>query len=221
MKKLVIFGLGELAELADFFFTNDSPYEVVAFTVDGKYLDKDKFRGRPVVAFESLFASYPADEYSLFITIGYVRLNSIRRAKFDHAKQLGYKMASYISSKTHYWEGMDIGENSIIMEANIIQPFSKIGDNVIIWNNSVISHHVEIKNHCFIASGAVICGGVVIGEESFLGVNCTIREHVKIGDQNLIGAGALVLHDTLNGSAYLSKATERAEIPINRIWLML
>ena len=34
-KRLVIFGAGDIAQLAHFYFSSDSDYEVVAFTVDG------------------------------------------------------------------------------------------------------------------------------------------------------------------------------------------
>ena len=34
MKPLVIFGTGDIARLAHFYFTHDSPHDVVAFTVD-------------------------------------------------------------------------------------------------------------------------------------------------------------------------------------------
>ncbi len=35
--KLVIFGSGDIAQLAHYYFTNDSLYDVVAFTVDSEY----------------------------------------------------------------------------------------------------------------------------------------------------------------------------------------
>ena len=41
MKKLIIFGIGEQAEMAYYCFTNDSKYKVVAFTVDKEYIDKN------------------------------------------------------------------------------------------------------------------------------------------------------------------------------------
>ena len=41
MKDLIIFGTAELAELAYYYFTHDSDYEVVAFTVDEEFYDKD------------------------------------------------------------------------------------------------------------------------------------------------------------------------------------
>ena len=58
--KVVIFGVLDTAELAHYYLTNDSPYEVVAFTVNKKYLLENTFTPRgtdkvyPVVAFEEL-----------------------------------------------------------------------------------------------------------------------------------------------------------------------
>ena len=37
-KPLIIFGAGDIAQLAHFYFCTDSNYEVVAFTVDAGYL---------------------------------------------------------------------------------------------------------------------------------------------------------------------------------------
>ena len=40
-KKLVIFGTGETADIAFEYFTHDSNYEVVAFTVEAAYKNED------------------------------------------------------------------------------------------------------------------------------------------------------------------------------------
>ncbi len=37
-KPLVIFGAGDIAQLAHYYFSTDSDYDVVAFTVDAAYL---------------------------------------------------------------------------------------------------------------------------------------------------------------------------------------
>jgi hypothetical protein len=57
-RKVVVFGISDLAELAHYYLTNDSPYEIVAFTVNKEYLLGDTFTPRgidkiyPAVAFE-------------------------------------------------------------------------------------------------------------------------------------------------------------------------
>jgi hypothetical protein len=51
MAKLVIFGTGDIARLAHYYFTRDSRHPVVAFTVDAPYRSADEFLGLPLVDF--------------------------------------------------------------------------------------------------------------------------------------------------------------------------
>ena len=59
-KQIVIFGTGDMAELADFYFTNDLHYEVAGFAVDAAFRKQDEFRGRPVAAFEDVEEKFPS-----------------------------------------------------------------------------------------------------------------------------------------------------------------
>ena len=54
MKKIIIFGTSGFAEVANFYFTNDSNYDVVAFTANKKFITKSKLFGLPVIPFEDL-----------------------------------------------------------------------------------------------------------------------------------------------------------------------
>ena len=63
MAKVVVFGVGQIAELAHFYLTNDSDHEVVAFTVDNEFLENDSFHNLPVVDYEGLIEKYPPAEY--------------------------------------------------------------------------------------------------------------------------------------------------------------
>lgn len=210
MRKLVIFGSGDIASLAHFYFTSDSDYEVFAFTVDRDYLNESNFENKPVVPFDELNLTYPPSEYELFIALGYSSLNTIRREKYEFAAQKGYKLASYVSTKATILSQV-IGTNCFILEDNTIQPFVSIGNNVTLWSGNHIGHHSIIKDHVFISSHVVISGGVEIGEQSFLGVNSTIRDHVKIGVKNIIGAGALILKSCEDEGLYIGTRTERSQ----------
>jgi hypothetical protein len=53
-EKVVIFGISQLASLAHFYFTHDSNYETVAFTVDQAYLSDTTYHDLPVVPFEDI-----------------------------------------------------------------------------------------------------------------------------------------------------------------------
>jgi len=196
MRKLVIFGTKATAEVIDFYFTHDSDYEVVAFTVDAAYVDRDEHRARPLVAFEELQSRFPPDDHDLFVAIGFQRMNAVRAEKFAEAKSMGYRLASYLSSKASAWPGFSAAENTFVMENNTIQPFVNIGHDTILWSGNHVGHHATIGAHCFVSSHVVISGRVKVGDYSFLGVNSTLRDGITLGEATMVGAGSLVLADT-------------------------
>ena len=218
MKKLlIIFGTGDIAQLAHYYFSADSNYEVVAFTVDADYLTDTTFCGLPVIAFEEVASQYAPEQHDLFIALSYTKLNAVRKEKYLAAKALGYHLASFISSHATVLNDGRIGENCFIFEDNTIQPFVTIGNNVTLWSGNHIGHHSTIKDHCFIASQVVVSGGVEIGEQCFIGVNATLRDHIKIGEKCVIGAGALLLADAEPEGVYIGTATERSKVPSTRL----
>ena len=218
MKKLlVIFGSGDIAQLAHYYFSADSNYEVVAFTLDAKYILEEEFCGLPVVAFENVAEKYSPQSHDIFVAIGYSKLNAVRKEKFLAAKEKGYKLASFISSRATVLNEGRFGENCFVFEDNTIQPFVTIGNNVTLWSGNHIGHHSVIHDHTFIASHVVISGGVEIGEQCFVGVNATLRDHIKIGDRCVVGAGALLLADAAPEGVYIGTATERSKAPSPRL----
>ncbi|CAN7173527.1 acetyltransferase [Pseudorhodoferax sp. LjRoot39] len=216
-KPIVIFGSGHIAELAHYYFSTDSDYKPVAFTVDANYIKETEFCGLPVIEFENVAKEYPPDSHSLFIALSYSKLNAIRKDKFLAAKAMGYKLASFLSSNATILNEGRIGENCFILEDNTIQPFVTIGNNVTLWSGNHIGHHSFIHDHTFIASHVVVSGGVEIGEQCFVGVNATLRDHVKIGDKCVVGAGVLLLKDAAPEGVYIGAATERSKVPSTRL----
>ncbi|MBF0525340.1 MAG: acetyltransferase [Deltaproteobacteria bacterium] len=217
-KPLVIFGASDMAQLAHFYFSTDSEYEVAAFTVDSAYLpDKTTFCDLPVIPFEEIAGPFSPDRYEFFVALGYTGLNAVRKQKYLAAKDLGYRLAGYISSRSTVLNGGRIGENCFILEGNIIQPFVTIGHNVTIWDGNHIGHHSTIHDHCFIASHVVVSGGVEIGEQCFIGMNAALRDHIKVGERCVVGAGALLLADAEPEGVYMGRASVRAKISSSRL----
>jgi len=217
MEKVIIFGLGDISQIANFYLSSDDNYEVVAFTIDKEYIKENSFEGLPVISFDNIESKYSIDEYKLFIPLSYTKVNKLREHKFLEAKEKGYNFISYISPQATISSNAIIGENCFIFEDNTIQPFVTIEDNCILWSGNHIGHHSTIKANCFIASHVVISGGCDIGENTFIGVNATLRDHIKIGKSNVIGAGALILGDTEDNKVYMEKATEVSRVPSNRL----
>ncbi len=210
MSKVVIFGIGQIAEVIHFYLTSDSDHDVVAFTVDREYLTKQQFKDLPVVPFEDIERIYDPLLYKMIIPISYKKMNKIRAEKYYEAKKKGYEFISYISSRAAYY-GTPVGENTIIFENNVIQPFTKIGNNTILWSGNHIGHHAEVGDHCFIASQVVVSGAAKIKDYTFIGVNATIRDSVIIERENLIGAGSVILRDTEAKAVYTQRGTIQLE----------
>jgi sugar O-acyltransferase (sialic acid O-acetyltransferase NeuD family) len=210
--ELVIFGTGEIAEVAYHYFSQDSIYRVIGFTVEREFLGEPEFCGLPVVAFEDILEVFEPDSCSIFIALGYARLNQVRSRIFRECKSKGYRFASYISPSAYVAEGVSFGENCFVLEDNTIQPFVKVGDNVFLWSGNHIGHHSTIGNHVFISSHVVVSGGVKIGDYCFVGVNATLRDHICIGQKTVIGAGVLIMKDAPAESVYIETATPRSEI---------
>ncbi|MDO4187540.1 MAG: acetyltransferase [Lachnospiraceae bacterium] len=209
-KNVVLWGCGQMAEVAYFYLTNDSEYDVVAFCMDKKYIACETFHEKPVIAFEDIDKIFPPEDVDLCFLISYSKMNDLRTEKYLEAKKKGYKFISYVSSKASYYN-TQIGENTFIMENNVIQPYTQIGNNVIMWSGNHLGHHSIIEDNCFVASQVVISGSTIIGQNSFLGVNSTVRDNVRIGKYNLIGAGTVILKDTEDYDVYTTRETIKIE----------
>jgi sugar O-acyltransferase (sialic acid O-acetyltransferase NeuD family) len=194
VKKLIIYGTGLVAEVAAFYFTADTDYEVSAFTNAAEFITQEQFSGRPLVAFETLEETCSPQDYDIFIALGYNKTNQIRQARYGEAKEKGYTCATYISPRASYY-GTPVGDNCFILEDNTIQPFVTIGNNVTLWSGNHIGHHSTIRDHCFISSHVVVSGNCDIGENCFIGVNATLRDNLKLERFVVIGSGAIVMKD--------------------------
>ena len=208
MAKLVIFGAGDIARLAHYYFTRDSDHEVVAFTVDQKYRQADTFLDLPLVGFEEISNRYAPGEYKMFVALSYARMNKLREEKYQQAKANGYELVSYVSSRCSFLTDHPAGDNCFILEDNTIQPFVKIGNNVTLWSGNHIGHDAVIEDHCFLASHIVVSGYVRIGNNCFIGVNATLRNSITIAPETLIGAGAVIMKDTVEKGVYLPQRAE-------------
>jgi sugar O-acyltransferase (sialic acid O-acetyltransferase NeuD family) len=213
MKKVVIFGSGYFAQVVYVYLSRDSAYEVAGFTVNQKYLTQKKVMGLEVVPFEGIEDVYPPDQYPMFIAISFGRLNKARSEIYKICRDKGYTLISYVSSKAAQWGEIEVGDNCLILENSVIQPFVRIGNDVIIWSGAFIGHHSKIEDHCFIAAHAVISGHVMVGSHCFVGVNATIRDEVTVAPECIIGAGALIMKDTKEHEVYAGKAIDPVVVP--------
>lgn len=208
MKPVVIFGTGDFARIAAVYLHEDSPYDVAAFTVNQEYVGRDRLLDLPVVPFEELERTHPPGEFSMFVAIGFSRVNKARTDVYNECKRRGYELITYVSSQANLVTDVPMGDNCFIFEANVIQPFVSIGNNVVLWSGNHIGHDTTIGDNVFIASHVVISGNCTIGDSCFVGVNATFRDGVDVAPECVVGAGAVVMHDIERGAVLAVRGTE-------------
>jgi len=212
-KYLIIYGTGETALLAYEYFTHDSLYEVVAFTVERKFITKKVIGKFPVVPFETVTKAYPPGTSDMFVAISYTQLNRLRAKYYHLAKKKKYHLARYVSSRAFVWDTARIGDNCFILENNVIQHGVNIGNDVVLWSGNHIGHRTTIEDHVYISSHCVISGYCRIGEYAFLGVNSTYNDRITVAPNCIIGSGAVVIRSTEEGKTYVGNPAKPLEKP--------
>lgn len=208
MKKVIIFGISELASVNHYYLTQDSDYQIAAFTVDKEFIEEESMCCLPILPFENIETIYPPGDYLMAMPLGFRKLNRFRMEKYRQAKAKGYEFVNYVSSNATVPKELIMGENSFVYENCIVGPFTKIGNNVIINPGCCIGHHCLIGDHCWMSSHAVVLGGVNMGPFSVLGANSTITDGVAVGAECIIGAGVTITKDTVDKGFYINKPPE-------------
>ena len=122
MKKLIIFGNGEIADLASYYFKSEQDINTEAYIIDGKNLKEDKFNNIPVISLEEIKQNFSNELYDVHIAISYNKLNQNREKKFNEIKKMNYNFRSFVSKKSFISSKAKlIGRNLFILENQVIQ----------------------------------------------------------------------------------------------------
>lgn len=194
MKKIIIYGAGAYGKL---FFCEAEHYgaiDVVAFTVDEKYLRNEKELGMPVVPFEVVETIYPPEEYDMIVLCGYTVMRN-RPIMYHKAKDKGYKLINYISPKAMLETDIEMGDNNIIMANATVGYDCVLGNDNVIRQGVYIGHESTMQNHSIISTGCILGGRSTIGDLVFFGIGVTARGYITYGEESLIGVGSNVIKD--------------------------
>lgn len=216
MTDIVIFGTGAMADVARVYLQAHSDLNIVGYTLDAAFRRAGSHAGRPVVDWETLERDFPPDRVQLFGPMTYQRMNTLRRDRYLEGKARGYRFASFIHPASHIYAD-SIGENCMILENNVIQPFVTIGNNVIIWSTNHIGHHVAIGDHVFIASQVGIAGNVRIGDECYLGGQIGIAHGLTIGRGAAVLNGAFVTRDMADYAVIIAEPDTLKPYPSTKL----
>ncbi len=195
MQKLVIFGNTSFSKMTYRYILEEKVADVGAFCIDKEYKDTDSFCDKPLIAFEDIERLYPKSEYKILNTIGYTKMNEIRRNVSDRIIRKGYTLFNYISKKAEVYSDIK-GYNNIILPNSFIGYDVEIGNNNVFYTGANLTHDIVVGNNNFFAANSTIGGNVVIKDNCFFGMNCTVKNRVSVESKTLVGAGAYVEKNT-------------------------
>lgn len=192
MSRVVIYGNGQVAELALARLRRDTEHEVAGFTVDRHCLRQDTLHGLPVRPFDEVMQHWPPDGHAMLVAVGHAGVNRVRAERYAAAKALGYAFINLISPLATVWPGVELGENCIIGDGSIVLPYSRLGHNVHIGTSCIIGHHVNLGDHCYLAVGVILAGSVNVEPYVFMGAGVIVRDQVTVGEAAVLGAGVVL-----------------------------
>lgn len=196
MNHHVIFGVGSIAKLANFFVNENGNFKIDAFVVDDDFFEfsKSPDHNIPLLKFSDFCRKYSPSSTKVFISIGYKLMRS-RALIFDKILQKGYSSFNIKAKNAYISKNTKLGLNNIFFPNVVVEPNVDIGDNNIFWSNSTICHDSTIGHHNFFASNTTIGGNVKINNLNFFGFSSTVVQNLTIKNENLIAACSLVLKD--------------------------
>ena len=77
MKKVIIFGTGDLAKIILKYLTRDSPHEIVAFTSHQEFINEKNIDGLPVIPFEKIEDEFLSDQEDVKMVSGIELANKV------------------------------------------------------------------------------------------------------------------------------------------------
>jgi len=198
MNKLVVYGIGSLAEKIYYYNKRDQLFDLIGFIDDKK--EHSIFCGLPVYSFDEFYKMFSPNDCLVFVAIGYVRCNYYREKVFYMVNEKGYTLTNYISPKSIIFEDTLMGRNILVCDNVFIGHKSRIEDGCILSVGTTLSHENIVGKFSFISSCVVFGGHAKVENNCFVGLHSTIKDSITIGAFSIVGSGSNVIKSTPNHS---------------------
>lgn len=194
VKRIVLYGCGDMSKQSYNIIKHDSKYKVVGFLDDnlekkGKtYLDLPIFGNHKVV---------PYIKKTEKITGGLAAIgnNQIRYQRNQIMLSHGLEIITAIHPKALIDSPRYIGKGVIVEMGGAIHPNANVGDGVFVAGGSIIAHDSNVGDYSLIAGGVIFGGAASVGKFSVIGVGAVLQPYIFVGSNVVIGIGAAVTKD--------------------------
>jgi sugar O-acyltransferase (sialic acid O-acetyltransferase NeuD family) len=197
MEMIIIYGCGGHARsVADVLLSIDSGASMIF--VDQNAEENEKIMGIDVKAFFDLKTEH------YFVAIGD---NNKRKIKFNEIKS--DNLISVISSQAYVSRTAAVSPGCFVGNFCHIGPQTEIGLNTIINTASIVEHEVKIGKYCHVSSNVTIAGRSILGDFVFLGTGSIVKDNISICSNVIIGAGSTVITNILIPGTYVGTPAKK------------
>ena len=158
MKKILIFGCGEISDAISEIIIFEKAFEIEGYVLNHKYIDGKFFKTKKI---------YPIEEIENFIS---------KSARLVNSK-IGEN--NIILENNNIQNNAEIGNNNIFWSGNHVGHDTKIGNNNFISTNVTISGGVKIGNNNFFGVSTTIRDNIEIGHSCVLGAGSIILRNIQ------------------------------------------
>ena len=206
-ESVILFGTSEYSEYVYYTIKREGVLDVLGFAVNKSHYKNNEFNGLPVYVFEELAEMYDMQQCGILITVGYTKMNGFREKVYNECKKLGYRVASFISTRS-ICDSDDIGESCIVMPTAYVPPCTKIGVCNIINMGTYVTHTGVVGDFNWFAATIVMGGNIKMGSNCFIGMGCTLKNGISVGSNVFLGANSYLSDNAEEGLAYIGFPAE-------------
>lgn len=197
LNKIIIFGCGgHSRSILDVLLDNDE-------NIDLAFADPNAEKDEKINGF-SVFKKYEICCEKIFFAIG----DNAKRDELYRSYQ-NENIISIVSNRAYLSKTSKIGRGCFIGNHCHIGPEADVGANTIINTAAVVEHEVVIGKSCHIGPNATISGRCKIGDLVFIGVGATVKDSVSICSGVTVGAGGVVVKDIVEPGTYIGCPARR------------
>ncbi len=200
MKKVIIYGAGQLAGMVADILSQRDDLQVIGFVDDDPGQVGQEYGGLKVLGDGSVLSRLRAEGVTgAIVSIGN---NRIRGRLANRLTEMGLELINAIDPTANVAGTASVGRGLIISSGAVVCTNSILGDNVYLGPGAIVSHDVSVGDNVLLSVGTVLAGRTIVERGAFIGAGAIIvaaqvgkGKRLTVGENAVVGAGAVVIKD--------------------------
>jgi len=207
--KLIIWGVGGLAQMLTELIESYPEWHLVGFIVDDP-APPEQFMGYPVLGNRQYLESLDPQAVQV-VPAAYLPAN--REIMVIYLRQLGFDSPTLIAKSAWLSPSVSLGKGVMVLDRAVIQSQAQMGDFDLIHTGCILSHNVRLGPFVTLFAGATVLGKVEIETGAQVGGGATLLSTIQIGANAKVGVGSVVIQNVAAGTTVMGNPARVFSVP--------